>query len=59
MSLHRWHPRAALAAHLSAQIRAGEFDQGMDALLHELIGHVVAKVQVSKPGSLDPQHRPA
>lgn len=51
-------PRATLVTHLSAQIRSGEFDQRMDELLTELTAHVVAKVRISKPASLDAEHHP-
>lgn len=41
-----------LASALCARIRAGDFDQRMDELHAALTAHVVAKVQVSKPGYL-------
>ncbi len=47
----------SLAERLSADIRAGKFDETMDELLDALTEHVVAKVRVSRPASLDPGHR--
>jgi hypothetical protein len=44
--------RKDLAAELSGAIRAGAFDDRMDWLLEELIGHVTSKVEVSKPSYL-------
>lgn len=45
-------PPAELVGTLCARIRSGAFDQRMDELLDALTAHVVAKVQVSKPGYL-------
>ncbi|MDA0822264.1 MAG: DUF6285 domain-containing protein [Proteobacteria bacterium] len=42
-----------LTKELSAAIRAGEFDDRLDWLLEELIGHVTSKVKVSKPSYID------
>lgn len=50
-------PREALAARLAAGIAAGEFDQRLDALADDLLRHVVAKVRVSRPQHLEPEHR--
>ena len=50
-------PREALAARLAAAIEAGEFDTRMDELRDELLAHVIAKVRVSRPTHLEPEHR--
>ena len=50
-------PLDALAGRLSADIRAGKFDQQMEELLEALTEHVTAKVRVSRPSYLDPEHR--
>jgi acetoacetate decarboxylase len=50
-------PVNELTRRLSAAIRAGKFDQRMDELLETLTEHVVAKVKVSRPSCLEPEHR--
>ncbi|MBX9606847.1 MAG: hypothetical protein K2Y51_11540 [Gammaproteobacteria bacterium] len=50
-------PRETLAARLAARIAAGEFDARMDELADELLRHVIAKVRVSRPKHLEPEHR--
>lgn len=50
-------PAQELTAQLAAQIRAGRFDDRMPALHDALLEHVIAKVRVSKPSQLIPEHR--
>ncbi len=50
-------PRDELTARLSAQIHAGKFDARMPELEAAMLQHVIAKVQVTKPGYLAPEHR--
>ncbi len=50
-------PRDELTARLSAQIHAGKFDQRMAELESAMLEHVMAKVRVTKPGYLAPEHR--
>ncbi len=50
-------PRDALAARLAARIAAGDFDARMDELRAELLAHTIAKVRVSRPAHLAPEHR--
>ena len=50
-------PRDELTARLSAQIHAGTFDQRMAELESAMLEHVMAKVRVTKPGYLAPEHR--
>ena len=50
-------PARELTARLAAQIRAGRFDADMQALEATLLDHVIAKVRVSKPSQLSPEHR--
>jgi len=50
-------PRDELTARLSAQIHAGKFDARMPELEAAMLEHVIAKVRVTKPGYLAPEHR--
>ncbi len=50
-------PRDELTARLSSQIHAGEFDHRMAELEHAMLEHVIAKVRVTKPAYLAPEHR--
>lgn len=50
-------PRDELTARLGAQIHAGKFDQRMAELEHAMLEHVMAKVRVTKPSYLSPEHR--
>ncbi len=50
-------PRETLAARLAARIAAGDFDGRMDELQNELLAHTIAKVRVSRPAHLAPEHR--
>ena len=50
-------PRDELTARLSAQIHAGKFDARMPELEAAMLRHVIAKVRVTKPGYLAPEHR--
>jgi hypothetical protein len=50
-------PRDTLAARLAARIAAGDFDGRMDELEQQLLAHTVAKVRVSRPQHLAPEHR--
>lgn len=49
--------RDALAPRLAARIAAGDFDNRMDELSAELLAHTIAKVRVSRPAHLAPEHR--
>lgn len=49
--------RDTLAARLAARIAAGDFDGRMDELEQQLLAHTVAKVRVSRPQHLAPEHR--
>ena len=50
-------PRSELTACLSEQIQAGHFDNRMDELQAAMLEHVIAKVAVTKPSYLAPEHR--
>ena len=50
-------PRDELTARLSDQIHAGKFDQRMAELERAMLEHVMAKVRVTKPAYLAPEHR--
>jgi len=50
-------PREELTRRVCERIRAGGFDACEDELRAELLAHVIAKVRVSKPGHLEPEHR--
>lgn len=50
-------PRDTLAPLLAARIAAGDFDTRMDELRAELLAHTIAKVRVSRPAHLAPEHR--
>ena len=50
-------PRDELTARLSSQIHAGKFDQRMAELERAMLEHVMAKVRVTKPSYLAPEHR--
>ena len=52
-------PRDALAPLLATRIAAGDFDARMEELSAELLAHTIAKVRVSRPGHLAPEHRQA
>jgi Domain of unknown function (DUF6285) len=50
-------PHGQLTARLSSQIHAGKFDQRMAELERAMLEHVMAKVRVTKPAYLAPEHR--
>ncbi len=52
-------PRDTLAPLLATRIAAGDFDTRMEELSAELLAHTIAKVRVSRPGHLAPEHRQA
>ena len=50
-------PRDELTARLCARIHAGLFDERMPELEAAMLEHVIAKVRITKPGYLAPEHR--
>ncbi len=52
-------PMNEVMVELCRAIRAGRFDDDLDALRETLTAHVVDKVRVAKPAVLAPEHRAA
>ena len=50
-------PMNDVMVELCRAIRAGRFDDDLEALRETLTAHVVDKVRVAKPGVLAPEHR--